>query len=199
MPQGKKQGPRERAEDAGPQQRAPAARIMSEQIGAVGFQRSLVLVPFRGRRHLSHLFLLPGGGADGQDHRARKMDAGKFCRRGTRSLAQWTKSLRLCAKLLPTAIFGFKSWNAPWPKLARSDVPMGFWRRISGRGSTSIRFQSRSGSGSTRGSITTNLRQQAKASRRRRLRRSWTCQFKIELVRTTKRVPMWRAPFSRTA
>jgi len=32
----------------GPQQRAPTARIMSEQIGAVGSQRSLVLVPFRG-------------------------------------------------------------------------------------------------------------------------------------------------------
>jgi malonyl CoA-acyl carrier protein transacylase len=40
------------------------------------------------------------------------------------------KSLRLYAKLSPTTIFGFKSWNAPWPKLARSDVPMGFWRRI---------------------------------------------------------------------
>jgi hypothetical protein len=33
----------------------------------------------------------------------------------------------------------------------------------------------------------------------RQLRRSWTCQFKIELVLTTMRAPMWRASFPRTS
>jgi hypothetical protein len=42
-----------------------------------------------------------------------------------------------------------------------------------------ILFRSRTGSGSTRGSIA-NSPQQAKASRRRRLQRHRTCQFKIE-------------------
>jgi hypothetical protein len=39
---------------------------------------------------------------------------------------------------------------------------------------------------------------QAEAARRRTLRRSWTFQFKIGLVRTPMRAPMWRAPFPRT-
>ena len=76
--------------------------------------------------------------------------------------------------------------------IARATRPRG------GARSTLILFQSRSGSGSTRGSMATNSRQQAKASRRRRVRRSWTCQFKVELVRTTMRAPMWRAPFPKT-
>ncbi len=64
--------------------------------------------------------------------------------------------------------------------------------------STLILFQSRSGSGSTRGSMAMDSRQQAKASRRRSLQRQRTCQFKIERVRTTMRPPMWRAPVPRT-
>ena len=59
-------------------------------------------------------------------------------------------------------------------------------------------LQSRSGSGSTRGSMAMDSRQQAKASRRRSLQRQRTCQFKIERVRTTMRPPMWRAPVPRT-
>src|SRR5262249_28720942 len=66
-----------------------------------------------------------------------------------------------------------------------------------GTRSTLILFQSRSGSGSTRGSMAMNS-PQAEAARRRRLRRSWTFQFKIGQVRTTMRAPMWRAPFPKT-
>src|SRR5262249_2641878 len=65
-----------------------------------------------------------------------------------------------------------------------------------GTRSTLILFQSRSGSGSTRGSMAMNS-PQAKASRRRTLRRSWTFQFKVGLVRTPMRAPM-SAPFPRT-
>jgi hypothetical protein len=67
-----------------------------------------------------------------------------------------------------------------------------------GASSPSILFQSRSSSGSTRGSMAMNS-PQAKTSRRRRPRSRGTCQFKIELERTTLRAPMWRAPFSRAA
>src|SRR5262252_3321683 len=61
-----------------------------------------------------------------------------------------------------------------------------------GTRSTLILFQSRSGSGSTRGSMAMNS-PQAEAARRRTLRRNWTFQFKIGLVRTPMRAPMWRA------
>ena len=53
-----------------------------------------------------------------------------------------------------------------------------------GARSTSILFQSRSGSGSTRGRMAMNS-PQAKALRRRRPHTSWTCQFKIKRVGTT--------------
>jgi hypothetical protein len=66
-----------------------------------------------------------------------------------------------------------------------------------GKSSILIRFQLRLGSGSTRGSMAMNS-PKTETSRRLRLRRSWTCQFKIELVRTTKRAPMLRAPFPET-
>ena len=59
-------------------------------------------------------------------------------------------------------------------------------------------FQSRSSSGSTRDSMAMNP-SRARASRRRRLRRSRTRQFKIELARTTMRIPMRRAPFLKMA
>jgi len=55
-----------------------------------------------------------------------------------------------------------------------------------GKSSILIRFQLRLGSGSTRGSMAMNS-PQAEAARRLKLRRSWTCQFKIELVLTTIR------------
>src|SRR5262249_33983867 len=66
-----------------------------------------------------------------------------------------------------------------------------------GTRSTLILFHSRSGSGSTRGSMAMNS-PQAEAAHRRTLRRSWTFQFKIGLVRTRMRAPLWRAPFPRT-
>src|SRR5215813_13396701 len=49
-----------------------------------------------------------------------------------------------------------------------------------GARSTLILFQSRSGSGSTRGSMATDS-PPAKAPRRHRLRRNWTSLFKVEL------------------
>jgi hypothetical protein len=39
---------------------------------------------------------------------------------------------------------------------------------------------------------------QAEAARRRKLRRNWTCSFKVELVRTMIRAAMWRARFPKT-
>src|SRR5260370_15841926 len=56
---------------------------------------------------------------------------------------------------------------------------------------TLILFQSRSGYGSSPGTIA-NSPQRAKASRRRRMQRHRRC------LQTTKRAPNWRAPFPRT-
>jgi hypothetical protein len=67
-----------------------------------------------------------------------------------------------------------------------------------GAGSTLILFPLRSGSGSTRGSMAMTS-PQAKASRRRKVFRSKTRQFKIELAQTTMRMSMRRAPLLKTA
>ncbi len=81
-------------------------------------------------------------------------------------------------------------------ELHRSGDEAAWWQKLN---IDPLPVASRSGSGSTRGSMAVNP-PQAEAARRRRLRRSWTChQFKIELVRTTMRAPMWRAPCPRTS
>src|SRR5262249_17910711 len=66
-----------------------------------------------------------------------------------------------------------------------------------GASSLSILYRSRSSYGSTHGPTALNSHQ-AKASRHHKLRRSWTCQFKVELLRTTMRAPLWKVPFPKT-